>query len=135
MVAYSFKSAFVDDIAALRKRQTIRLPRPRHARPGEDIQIFAGMRTKHCRKIIPDPRCVAVDNLVLDLRPGHLAHLEINGVVLDLDGPEADAFAIADGFSRPLGVRPIEFFGTWWARTHRPALFEDLVIIRWESQP
>lgn len=136
MVAYSFKSAFVDDIAAHRKRQTIRLPRRRHARPGEDVQLFAAMRTKHCRKIIPDPRCIGVDQLVADLRPGRLVHLEVNGVVIDLASPEADAFATADGFGAPpLGYRPIQFFAAWWQRTHNAALFEDLVLIRWEPQP
>lgn len=135
MVAYSFKSAFVEDVAALRKRQTIRLPRRRHARPGEDIQLFADMRTKHCRKIIPDPRCIGVDQLVIDLRGGRLSHLEVNGVVLDLESEAADQFATADGFGRPPGrFRPIEFFGQWWARTHSPALFEDLVMIRWHPK-
>ncbi|CAA0130174.1 Uncharacterised protein [Starkeya nomas] len=132
MVAYSFKSAFVAEIEALRKRQTIRLPRRRHARPGEDIQLFAGMRTRHCRKIIPDPRCVGVDHVVVDLRPGRLAHLEVNGVALDLRSDAADAFAVADGFGAPpLGYRPVEFFGEWWRRTHNAALFEDLVLVRW----
>lgn len=61
MVAYSFKSGFVPAIRARTKRQTIRLPRPRHARPGEMLQTYCGMRTKSCFRIIPDPRCIGVD--------------------------------------------------------------------------
>lgn len=136
MVAYSFKSAFVVDIQERIKRQTIRLPRPRHARPGENLQIYAGMRTKHCRKIIPDPRCIGVDSLVVDTRSGRLDHLEINGCVLDLASPEADAFARGDGFGRPpKDVTPVEFFGRWWTSVHGRQLHEDLVLIRWEDLP
>lgn len=135
MVAYSFKSAFVADIEARIKRQTIRLPRPRHARPQERLQIFQGMRTKTCRKIIPDPVCVGVDRLVVDTRSGRLDHLEINGCALDLMSPEADAFARADGFSRPpKDLRPIAFFGVWWRTIHGRVLHEDLVLIRWEDR-
>lgn len=134
MVAYSFKSSFAADIEARLKRQTIRLPRRRHARPGEDIQLFVDMRTRKCRKIIPDPKCIGVDQLVLDLREGRLSHLEVNGVAIDLASEDADAFASADGFSRPpADLRPIEFFARWWVITHRAALFEDLVLIRWRD--
>lgn len=135
MVAYSFKSAFVEDIAAYRKLQTIRLPRRRHARPGEDIQIFQAMRTKLCRKIIPDPRCIGVDHLVLDLRTPRLERIEINGVLIDVESPDADAFAVADGFGRPPeGLRPIGFFHAWWRLHHGSKLFEDLVLVRWSPQ-
>lgn len=159
MVAYSFKSAFVEDIAAGLKCQTIRLPRPRHARPGERLQLFTGMRTKHCRKIIPDPVCIGVDQLIIDTRSGRLDHLEINGCVIDLASAEADAFAVADGFGKPprtirpieifaiwfavadgfgrpaRTLRPIEIFAIWWRTVHGPALHPDLSLIRWEPRP
>lgn len=48
MVAYSFKHQFIEPIRAGTKRQTIRAERKRHARPGEDLQLYSGMRTKHC---------------------------------------------------------------------------------------
>lgn len=135
MVAYSFKSAFVADIEARIKRQTIRLPRPRHARPGERVQLFQGMRTKQCRKIIPDPVCAGIDRVVIDTRDRDL-HLEINGCVLDVASPEADAFARADGFGHPpSNIRPIGWFHVWWRAVHGFALHEDLVLIRWEDQP
>lgn len=136
MVAYSFKSDFVADIEERIKRQTIRLPRPRHARPGEAVQLYQGMRTKSCRKIIPDPVCIAVDRLVVDTRSGRLDHLEINGCVLDLSSAEADLFARADGFGRrATTLRPVHVFSKWWVRVHGPALHEDLVLIRWGDRP
>lgn len=58
MVAYSFKAQFVEPIRAglglptepqIRpKRQTIRADRKRHARPGEELQLYRGMRTRQC---------------------------------------------------------------------------------------
>ena len=54
MVAYSFQRQFVDPILSGRKRQTIRAPRAgrsRHARPGEQLQLYVGMRTRHCRLV------------------------------------------------------------------------------------
>lgn len=51
MVAYSFHPRFVDAILGGTKRQTIRMHRRRHARPGEEMQLYAGMRTRHCRLV------------------------------------------------------------------------------------
>ena len=51
MVAYSFKERFVDPIRAGTKLHTVRAARKRHARPGEGLQLYAGMRTKNCRLI------------------------------------------------------------------------------------
>ena len=59
MVAYSFKARFVPLIREGLKTQTIRAQRSRHARPGELIQLFSGMRTHLCEKIVPDPVCIA----------------------------------------------------------------------------
>lgn len=137
MVAYGFKSAFVSDIEARIKRQTIRLPRPRHARPGERVQLFLGMRTPACRKIIPDPVCIGVDRLVIDTRSGKLDRVEINGISLPIGGDELVAFARADGFGRsPITtLDPAAYFERWWVMVHGRALHEDLVLIRWEDRP
>lgn len=135
MVAYSFRSQFVAAIVERRKRQTIRLPRRRHAVPGEAIQLYQGMRTRSCKKIIDDPTCVAVDRLVIDTRSGWLDHLEVNGVQIDPSSEEADIFAIADGFSGALFItRPINVMARWWLLTHGRCLHEDLVLVRWEDR-
>jgi hypothetical protein len=73
MVAYSFKSQFGEPIVSRRKRQTIRGPRKRHARPGELLQLFTGMRTKYCVKLLDiDPICKAVTPVFIDWGVGGL---------------------------------------------------------------
>lgn len=77
MVAYSFRPRFVDRIVAGlepgelmpgMKRQTVRAPRARHARPGEVLQLYTGMRTRQCQHL-GNARCVAVEPVVLLLEP------------------------------------------------------------------
>lgn len=134
MVAYGFKARFVPLIQAGTKRQTIRLPRRRHARPEERVQLYHAMRTPQCFKIIPDPVCIGLDRLVIDTRSGALDHIEINGVVIRIGTDEVEAFAQADGFG---GTEhpAAEVFGRWWTRHHGRALHEDLVLVRWEDRP
>ena len=152
MVAYSFNTAFVPDIEARTKRQTIRLPRKRHARPGERVQLFTGMRnmrTKRCRKIIPDPLCVGVDEVRLDLRRASAefgkiagtARLELNGI--PLIGLAADAYAAGEGFrsktvrfknGRSVCLTAFGMMAIWWWRMHGRCLFEG-VAIRWSDAP
>ena len=48
MVAYSFKRRFREPILAGSKQQTIRADRKRHARRGEALQLYTGMRTTQC---------------------------------------------------------------------------------------
>lgn len=139
MVAYSFKPSFVLPISNGTKRQTIRLPRKRHARPGEDVQLFMGMRTRYCRKIIPDPVCVGVDEVRPDLRGADRRDpesfrdaLQVNGI--PVLGEEADAYARGDGFEGVLWVKPFAHMVRWWLLTHGTVLFEG-VAIRWETRP
>lgn len=53
MVAYNFQRQFADAVESGRKRQTIRAPRKdgRHAKPGDKLQLYTGMRTKSCRNL------------------------------------------------------------------------------------
>jgi hypothetical protein len=62
MVLYGFKKKFALLVENGYKPHTIRDDRKtRHARPGEALQLYAGLRTKQCRKLIdPDPICWAV---------------------------------------------------------------------------
>lgn len=158
MVAYSFHQVFVPQIEAGLKRQTIRGHRRRHARPGEPVQLYQGMRTRHCRKIFdPDPVCIGVEPVSILLKDGlvtvgmagapEILSIEIGGVVLDDDA--LVAFAIADGFDVTqwpdvshtdlTGWRwafsdaPAGAMAAWWQKMHRPGRF-DGVLIRWEPQ-
>jgi hypothetical protein len=153
MVAYSFAPEFRPQVAALIKRQTVRAHRKRHARPGEPVQLYAGMRTKHCRKLVDtDPLCTAVrpieihlNNLIDEL----VASIAIDGRPLNRD--EIEAFAVADGFSpevfewsdtrrRALG-RDLQALrtaranmGLFWLLTHGECRFEG-VVVTWEPAP
>lgn len=134
MVAYSFKAQFAEPIATLTKRQTVRGNRARHARPGEAIQLYTGMRTKYCRKLLDrDPIC-------LDVRPIHL-HLDdacpnlIRSIIIDgdyLSHDEMEAFAVADGFGAGLADGwALRRMGHFWRREHQWNSFFG-VVIRWE---
>lgn len=136
MVAYSFKRRFVDPIrrglvsayqdqhGILPKRQTIRADRRRHARPGEEVQLYCGMRTKGCF-LIGRARCIDVQSIRLR---------RLDRLVKIGDRPqlrrlfELDAFARADGFADWHDLT--EF----WRDEHAGQNFVG-VIIFWEPIP
>ena len=95
MVAYSFKAPFAEPIQYGLKRQTIRGERRRHARPVEPMQLYTGMRTRHCRRILdPDPICEAVRHIALRVvAPATIAEIAIDGMPVE----PTDAWAAADG--------------------------------------
>lgn len=52
MVAYNFQAQFADAVERGEKRQTIRaIGKRRHAKEGDKLQLYTGMRTKACRKL------------------------------------------------------------------------------------
>ena len=124
MVAYSFNTMFVEQLQAGTKRQTVRADgRKRHARPGDAIQIYAGMRTKHCRKLLEDQVCRATAPIEIAVQDDR--HLPISEIVVaghPLDAEEMETFAIADGF------RSVRHMGTFWRLTHGPGRFFGIVI-------
>jgi hypothetical protein len=111
-------------------RQTVRAYRKRHARPGEPVQLYAGMRTKACRKL------VNIDPICIDLRHVLIAHgseqpllIEVQGRPLERD--EIEAFAIADGFGREMADGlAAQRMADFWLKAHGPKCFAG-VIIRW----
>jgi hypothetical protein len=122
MVAYSFKKPFVPMIQLGRKQQTIRGPRLRHARVGEPIQLYCGMRTAQCFRIIPDPICCDVVPIHI-LRPlGTIQRITLGcGIIVS----DLDKFAWDDGFS---GINAMSNF---WRQAH-PGTEDFLgVLIRW----
>ena len=99
MVAYNFDKKFAPLIESGIKSMTIRAPRNRHTRAGEPIQLYTGMRTSNCKKLLlPDPVCIKVSPIVIDE-----THIDIDGAIaFDISNIEqhlqARAFAQADGF-------------------------------------
>ncbi len=52
MVAYNFQAQFAAAVESGEKRQTIRAIGKRiHAKEGDKLQLYTGMRTKACRKL------------------------------------------------------------------------------------
>lgn len=127
MVAYNFKTAFHDSIRSGIKRQTVRhAGKKRHARPGERVQIYQGLRTKAAAKLIPDPVCVRVDAIMILVGREYendIGAIRINGIPLILG--EANDFALRDGFDS------LAQFGRFWRITHGEGRFEGVVVV-WE---
>ncbi|MBY6243877.1 ASCH domain-containing protein [Methylosinus sp. Sm6] len=155
MVAYSFQKRFAEPIVERRKRQTIRGNRKRHARLGEPMQLYVGMRTKHCRKIIHDPVCTGLEPFQMDLRSlrffeGREELVKTNtdwlallqNVPVFLDGRHLprmlwNELAEADGFSpyyceaTGQSFSPMVEMTKFWLASHGANLF-DGVLIRWD---
>ncbi|HEX5933764.1 MAG TPA: ASCH domain-containing protein [Pseudorhizobium sp.] len=138
MVAYGFKAFFAPQIETGVKRQTVRANRKRHARPGEMLQLYQGMRTRHCRKIVPDRPCLDVGRIVIERRRVEIVAIEINGVRLSDD--EIEAFARDDGFApeQLQGAAGLDSIfarynmGMFWSLAHPgDGIFEG-ALIRWE---
>jgi hypothetical protein len=159
MVAYSFNRRFVPAIESGIKSQTIRAPRRRHARPGEWLQLYTGMRTKSCRLIRADVVCSRLDEVRFDLRaladapmPKNSRQLlsvvdttdlplTVNGI--PVEGWQKDVFAIHDGFlgwqitgegAAGISLPPFAAMVLFWMGSHGPSLFEG-VMISWEKAP
>ena len=100
MVAYSCQKQFVPDIQAGLKTHTIRADRKRHARVGEPIQLYCGMRTSHCFKIIPDPVCTYVVPVQITVANDRLIMIWIGpDQAYDVLPSDFDKFARLDGFA------------------------------------
>jgi hypothetical protein len=119
MVAYSFKKQFVDPIRrglgqpekisvvkflyVQPKLQTIRVQgKRRHARAGEELQLYCGQRTKHCF-LIGKARCIETLSISITF---HTDQKIIVGAVekgregaLRYSGDALNDFARRDGFA------------------------------------
>jgi len=122
MVAYSFQKQFGPPIKAGTKTGTIRADRKRHAREGENLQLFTGMRTKYCQKIIPDPVCQMVMPISLHVQPERMGHIMVGKADWLLHPTGETDFAMCDGFN---DMREMHAF---WLKTHGPGLFEGFWI-------
>lgn len=118
MVAYSFKKRFADAVESGAKSQTIRAPRKRHARPGELVQLYTGMRTKQCRRLGYD---VCKDVLAIDLDfSSDTITLEDSSVIKRRS--QLDELAQRDGFA------DWDEMKSFWPN----ATFFSGVLIMWE---
>jgi hypothetical protein len=148
MVAYSFKERFIAPITKglgrefiegwgspipvradiQPKRQTIRaIGKRRHARAGEILQLYYGMRTKQCRSI-GVARCVAAYPISMKLGKRSIAVLIDDGTPIGFAvvGDVVDDFAQADGFAN--ADQMLEF----WRKEHPGITDFKGVLIKWD---
>jgi hypothetical protein len=143
MVAYSFKKQFIDPIKVglgldpdesprefvKPKRQTIRaLGKRRHARPGEVLQLYHGMRTKQCMSI-GVARCTSVESVAMKIGKYSLCILvggDNDKIGTAIVGGYIHDFARADGFAN--GEEMLAF----WHKEHPGVTDFKGVLIRWE---
>lgn len=134
MVAYSFQLQFVEPIRVglglvpafnvTPKRHTIRADRKRHARPGEELQLYRGMRTKAC-VLIGRARCTAINRIELVFR-GDRVGVWIDGTRTSASKRARDEFARSDGFDGWPGL------AAFWRDNHGDPPRWEGVIIHWE---
>ena len=120
MAAYNFQKQFVPAIKSGAKKNTIRrIGKRRHANPNEAIQLYTGMRTKKCKKIIsPDPICLFRLPIKIGVGLQEIHHIHIgSSLITDLN-----QFARGDGF------KDIKAMHAFWINFHGQGLFEGLFI-------
>lgn len=138
MVAYSFKSRFVEPILAGTKGGTIRAERKArgpsnrpggHAYPGEALQIYTGMRTKQCRRITTRT-CKAVEpiSLRLNTEPWNVKA----GIMLG--GRWNRGFVPLTAFARFDGFQSWAEMVLFWAEIPEGEQFDGWHI-RWDDLP
>lgn len=125
MVAYSFQRRFETPIMAGTKRQTIRaVGKRRHARKGDELQLYVGMRTKAVR-LLKRELCKDVCDVAINFdAPSVLA----GGMVLTARS-ELDGFARMDGFSG--WAEFIEFWSEEHFKRKAPEGVWSGVMVRW----
>ncbi len=124
MVAYSFNPRFAEAIRQGYKRQTIRGLRKNHAQPGQMLQLFTGMRTAHCKRIVDDVPCTCVMAIVITFTPG----MSIDSILTDgIPVRDLDAFAVRDGFEDAVDM------ADFWKAMHGPMATFVGVVIEWAA--
>lgn len=121
MVAYSFKREFAQPITERVKRQTVRADRKRHARVGETLQLYTGMRTRSCR-LIGLAVCVGVGEVRLDFQAESVSLW--TGVILR-SPVDLAAYAARDGFMSWDAMRQ------FWAAEHPQTPVFTGVQVEW----
>lgn len=120
MTAYNFKSVFAYRVEDGLKRQTVRDRRKRPTCEGMGLQLYSGMRTARCRKLL-DAVCTGV--LPVEIGEGEIRLAERN-----LTYPEIREFALRDGFLHPENL--FEFFENHYGLpTQKEVIFWDVETV------
>lgn len=144
MVAYSFKARFADPIlhglgvpAGPRrispKRQTVRaISKKRHARPGEIVQLYTGLRTKQAKKL-GEAVCTRTASIRIQFEDSNGPFHDSIGIYIYLDGDLLDEDATCT-FARNDGFLSINDFMMFWENNHGIEKPFEGIIIYWEPK-
>jgi hypothetical protein len=130
MVAYSCQARFEKPIVDRVKGGTIRdVGKRRHVRPGEEIQLYVGMRTRACR-LIARATCTDVTPIIVTITSYGIKPFVKIGIDYGESIPDLDAFAKGDGF------RDWADLEDFWRKTHREACLGPWhgLWIRWNTE-
>ena len=130
MPALNFKKQFAAAVQSGKKRQTIRQPRKDgrpHAKVGDQITLYTGMRTKGCRKL-GVATCTDVQSVKIGEAEFGTSFLDIDGQRLSIN--ERCQFAQDDGFG-PNPASALFGFNRFF-RDHYGFPFEG-VLIKWSA--
>lgn len=121
MPAYNFKEKFAPMVRCGEKCSTIRKRRKHPTLRGDTLQLYTGLRTLHCKKLL-DVTCTSVTHISI------LPDFEL--VVLNgkdsLGTREIEALARQDGFCSP------DDFFTFFSSLYSPdELATQMEIIKW----
>lgn len=136
-----FQKQFVADVLSGKKKQTMRDLRKRPFRPGDDLQMYHGLRTKQCQKL-GDSVCTVTKEIVVrsmesTVNKGswpmwkssiYTNHNYLNDNNLNLKLCLYDAFARADGF------RDFNNMCDWIFKTHPKCRHDEGKGFTWEPQ-
>lgn len=117
MPAYNFQACFASAVESGRKCQTIRPKRKRPTKAGDVLYLYAGMRTRWCRKL-REAVCASVQPI--EITP---TFIRVGAKVLGISA--AWEFARADGFEN-LGAF-YDFFKGHYGIPHE----RELELIKW----
>jgi hypothetical protein len=131
MVAYSFKDRFGALIENGTKTHTFRVVTPgrRHAKVGDELQLYTGMRTKACR-LRKRTECVSSDHCLIEWTKSRaLAHGDLWNVAIYLGGrsvKDVDRWIVADGFVNAADFR------AYWEAAHPGIMSMQGICIGWK---
>ncbi|MFD3162829.1 hypothetical protein [Herpetosiphon sp. NSE202] len=117
MPAYNFKPQFAEAVASGTKSCTIRPKRKHPTKPGDQLKLYTGMRTKRCR-LLREATCTSVQSV----------RISANGIELDgakMTAADELALAQADGFTNVAEM--LSFFSA----VYDGLPIENMELIRW----
>lgn len=121
MVAINFMPQFAEAVEDGSKRQTIRANA--RCKPGDRLQLYTGMRTKTCRKLM-DAICIRVRPVMIDSTDMELdgTRLIAGNALRDEPDDRDNDFAEKDGFKSFMDM------ADWFRKTHGDLPFHGFVI-------